>query len=598
MKPFLSLLLFGLFALSTGCTLIGKMSDAPEIEDPEVKQDEATSLEDDVLRIGDVARVFDLNSVKVEGVGLVMKLDGTGSDPALSAWHQILLEEMKKRDVADPNKVLASPDTSLVLIRGYLRPGISKGDPFDVEVFLPDGSATTSLKGGWLMEAHLSEGATVAGHVMTGRTYAKASGPVMVGPTSEGDEGKNDNAQLRRGRVLGGGASLTARTLSMIMLKEHQTGPEVIRVGERINRRFSAYGHGAKQKEGLATPKTNKYIELQVSPRYKHNLPRYLEVIQSLALEERPSQKEQNLAILEEMLGHPTTARRASLRLEGIGADGIRVLKRVLENPDPEVRFYAAEALAYLGDPACARTLQETARDEPALRVWALTALASLDEAISHQMLVELMDGTSAETRYGAFRALWAMDPRDPFLRSENVGGRFHLHELDTQGVPMIHLTRSFRPEVVLFGRDQEFLPPLMLKVGKHILVVANTEDDQVKISRFAIDEEDQKVECSRKVSDVIRNVVKLGATYPDVVSILLQADQRHNLLARVAVDALPEGGRVLVRDRREVPETRPGLFPTEYVSESPDSTGPAPEKKADSTATDFGILSNEDSGS
>ena len=339
MKPFPSLLLFGLFALSTGCTLIGKVSDAPEIEDPGVAEDEATSLEDEVQTIGDVARVLDLHSVKVEGIGLVMHLDNTGSDPALSSWRHMLMEEMKKREVEDTNAVLASPDTSLVLIRGYLRPGISNRDRFDVEVFLPDGSATTSLKGGWLMEARLSEGATVAGRSYTGRTYAKASGPVMVAPANESDEDKNHNALLRRGRVLGGGVSLTDRTLSMIMLKKHQTGPEVIRIGERINRRFSAYGRGAKQKEGLATPKTNKYIDLQVSPRYKHNLPRYLEVIQNLALEERPSQKDQSLAVLEEMLRHPTTARRASLRLEGIGADGIRVLKRVLDNPDPEVRF-------------------------------------------------------------------------------------------------------------------------------------------------------------------------------------------------------------------------------------------------------------------
>jgi len=39
--------------------------------------------------------------------------------------------------VDNPNEVLMSPNTSLVLVRGFLRPGTQEGDRFDVEVRIP-----------------------------------------------------------------------------------------------------------------------------------------------------------------------------------------------------------------------------------------------------------------------------------------------------------------------------------------------------------------------------------------------------------------------------------------------------------------------------
>ena len=93
----------------------------------------------------------------VEAVGLVTGLHGTGSDPGPSPQRAALLEEMQARDVANPNAVLASGNVSLVLIQGYLRPGIQKGDRFDIEVRVPSQSETTSLRGGYLLETRLAE---------------------------------------------------------------------------------------------------------------------------------------------------------------------------------------------------------------------------------------------------------------------------------------------------------------------------------------------------------------------------------------------------------------------------------------------------------
>ncbi len=100
--------------------------------------------------MGDFAVPFGLYPVRVEAVGLVTGLNGTGSDPAPSPQRAALLDEMQTRGVTEPNTILASGNTSLVLVQGVLRPGIQKGDHFDVEVRVPGQSETTSLRGGYL----------------------------------------------------------------------------------------------------------------------------------------------------------------------------------------------------------------------------------------------------------------------------------------------------------------------------------------------------------------------------------------------------------------------------------------------------------------
>jgi len=111
----------------------------------------------DVTLISEYTHPYGLNFVKIEAVSLVTGLAGTGSDPPPSPQRAALLDDMKRRGVDDPNDVLASPNTSLVLVRAYLRPGIQEGDHFDVEVRVPSRSETTSLRGGWLLPARLTE---------------------------------------------------------------------------------------------------------------------------------------------------------------------------------------------------------------------------------------------------------------------------------------------------------------------------------------------------------------------------------------------------------------------------------------------------------
>src|SRR6185312_5760143 len=67
---------------------------------------------------------------------------------------------------------------------------------------------------------------------------------------------------------------------------------------------------------------------------------------------------------------------------------------------------------------------------------------------------------------------------------------------------------------------------------------------ERITVSRFAAGAEPKQQVVSAKVDDVIRAIVALGGTYPDVVQALQQAKVDGALPGRFEVDALPQPGR------------------------------------------------------
>ena len=219
--------------------------------------------------VGEVAVPDGMRPVAVEAIALVTGLAGSGSDPQPSPERTALLDEMQKRGVINPNQVMASSGTSLVFVRGYLRPGVQKGDRFDVEVRIPSRSETTSLRDGWLMESRLREMAAIANSVHQGHVLALAKGPILIDPAAELN---GDKTGPGRGRILGGGVALKSRPLRLVLKPDHRSVRNSAMIGTALNRRFSTFQQGIKH--GVATPKTDEYVELILHPRYKDNISR------------------------------------------------------------------------------------------------------------------------------------------------------------------------------------------------------------------------------------------------------------------------------------------------------------------------------------
>jgi hypothetical protein len=308
--------------LAAGCAGPAIRSQSPEIE-------ALADMEADTRLVGDYAMPWGLNALRVERAALITGLAGTGSDPAPGPQRQMLLTDMQERGVVEPNTLLASPATSLAWVHAYLPPGIRKGDRFDIHIEVPADSETTSLAGGWLMETRLTEMAVLGNAVREGRMLAMAEGPLLVDPVTNGTL---DSVSRLRARVPGGGVSTTTRNIGLIVAPEHRSVAMSKRLGDCINRRFHAVVRGSKR--GAATPKTDRYIELQIPAIYRHNLARYVKVVRCVAVIEPPGGRHARLELLARQLADaPPRADREGRRDPLRRGGGARLPRRIGGRP-------------------------------------------------------------------------------------------------------------------------------------------------------------------------------------------------------------------------------------------------------------------------
>ena len=513
--------------------------------------------------VGDVSSIIG-SDFKVEGVGLVIGLDNTGSDPAPSWQRTKLLDEMRKSKVPHPELMFRSKEWTLVTVRATVPAGVTTVDKFDVEIELPQGTATTSLTGGWLVTTQLAQRARTPQGDKDDKVIASAVGPVMIGTSQKPSDPKV-------GRVLGGGRAKEDSPYVLSIREARRSGKTSQLLENVINNRFHQ-SEGMDQK-GMAVAKTDALLMLRVPKIYHHNQTRYHQLIKLMPLVDNPALREQRLERWGKELLDPKKAGLAALRLEGLGPGATPTLRTALGSPDETVRFFAAETLAYLNDIEGdnAKVLAETARKKPEFRSFALKAMASTDQSASLLQLRNLMADPEFELRYGAFDALRTLDPTDPFLgkvqvlddlpeperddmsmqitsvqrtrQSTRREDPFSLYVVDCEGPPMIHVTRNLRCEVVVFGKTQRLLTPIVLGSGGPLLLNAADGDDSVQISKITektLDTPRIKVDSPLEVADVVRQLAIIGASYPEVATVLATAANQKNLPGPFVIDAIP----------------------------------------------------------
>ena len=491
--------------------------------------------------------------VAVSGVGLVVGLSGTGGGAPAGDYRTVLEKEFPQLNPKDGSikELLADPDTSLVLVSALFPAGAAKGEPVDIQITLPPGSKTTSLRGGYLKRCQLRD-YDIAGRLaptlaannpnaVRGHPVVEAQGPVVVGL---GDEA----ARLKTGQVWGGGRLRLDRPFRLVLNDNKKYASVAKLVADRVNETFqSPFTHGINQ--GTAIAHNNEFITLKVPPQYRLNLPRYLRVVGLVPLRDAGEGPRGEAATryrrrLEEEILDPGQAVTAALRLEALGEGSRATLKGGLASEHVLVRFCCAEALAYLGDPSCGKELGRVVAEQPALRAYALTALASLDVSSSQEALVDLLGSPNPETRYGAFRALRALNDREPEVRGERLGEAFWLHRVAPGTPGLVHISGRRRAEIVLFGEEPFLQPPFGLQSGVFNVTAADG-DGRVTVGRFTPGEPAVRRQCSLKVEDVLRCLADLGAGYSEVVEVLRQAKNSECVTCAVEADALPQATSV-----------------------------------------------------
>ena len=531
---------------------------------PLKKKDSAAGAPKVDESVGDLAYVSHNGETTVEGVGLVSGLDGTGGDAPPSWYRDQLVDQMGKAGVEHPSKLLESKQFALVIVRMKIPTGASPRDRFDVDLELPPASSVKSLAGGFLMMTRLREVVVAGGSPKTGSDLAIAAGPVMIGNAKDAQD-------LKVGRVLGGGRTKKDFPYKLILNSDRQFIRNAAMVEKVVNERFHQNEHG--QQKGASTAKTDTYLELRVPEVYHQNQERYFRVVQLLPMVDTPALRQQRLESTSRELLDPKTSGVAALKLEALGPSASQALEAGLQSEDPHVRFFAAEALAYLDESSGVKILGDTAVGMKQYRAYALAALAAMEDESARIALRRLMDQPDIEVRYGAFNALRTLDPGDATLgqvrilddppgdegldeeapdamalsiisrRRPRAADPFALYMVDSEGPPVVHVSRSRRSEIVLFGRGQRLQPPLVLGEGD-ILLNAADHDDSVDISKIVpsrFGDSDVKVSSSLDIGEVVRQVARLGATYPEVIAILEAAERQKNLPGPLFVDSVPQ---------------------------------------------------------
>lgn len=539
-RRFLSILT--LCSVAAGCTsLLPGRSEQAEKEARLQKLMEVPAPPD---LIREAAIPHGMRPIQVDGVALVFGLQGSGGPADPSVFRDQLVEELKRDDIPEPQHLLEENDTALVRVRAIVPPGAQKRDVLDLRILSPPQSRASDLHSGKLSKTRLR-------HQQVIRSAIRQSGVMVIGQgyiLTRGDYLPSEDETVKlEGTVLSGGLVQVDRTIGLVLRPDFEHAKMAATLASAINQRFFFFDGTTRR--GIARAVEDDFIELDVHPRYRENVYRLMEVVRAIGVAGDASTTQKRLVELSRQLDDVATAADAALQLEAIGENAIPTLIDAIESTNPELRFYAAEALAYLDRTEAIAPLEQAAREVPAFRHDALLALQELPKQASVDALKNLMDEPSLETRYGSFCAIRRRKDARSSLPGRDIGP-LNLFRIASQAPPAVVVSLREQPEVVLFGEPGRLNLSGVL-MGPNALMIKPAADDagEVEVIRFAPGEDDRRMTVDAAVDSVIEAIAAVGGGYGDVVAMLRIAKEEDALTDQLAIDPLPRPMRVYHRD-------------------------------------------------
>jgi hypothetical protein len=65
----------------------------------------------------------------------------------------------------------------------------------------------------------------------------------------------------------------------------------------------------------------------------------------------------------------------------------------------------------------------------------------------------------------------------------------------------------------------------------------------------YQLNAEPKRHRVPNRMIDILRTCGKLGATYPDIVQMMIEAEQQHNFVGQFGIDRLPQAGRLYTKN-------------------------------------------------
>jgi hypothetical protein len=530
---------------TTGCVMPWfKKDDRSEIQKKADEIRDVLESEERPHIVGEIAVARGLHLAKVQGVGLVVNLPGTGGDPRPSEQRTALLQEIRTHEIPKSDELIASPNTALVMISAWVPPAVQRNERIDLVVKTSEISEAKSLQSGQLLPTRLREFRTLGGTLRQSDVFGLGSGHLV---TESDATLKVESLKQLRGVIPGGGRMTVSRGLSLLINDDFSHVFTAAAVSKAINERFFRYEGSTRS--GAAVPKRDQMIEIGLDPKYRLDPQHYMNVIMSLGFSEKSSDRAARLELCRRQLHEPTTARRAALQLEAIGKEGIPALVEGMLAGNDEIRFHCAHALAYLNDARCVETLEQLIITQPAFRAMALNGLTIIDHFEAQEALIRLMQIPEPEVRYGALCALRERDPKEPSIRGLQMGNVTRVVQIPAKESPIVAISLSKYPEIAIFGSDPQLNIPTFIRVNSRILIRPDPSGE-LRISRFEPGVDDQIEIVPMTLTGMVHGLVEVGASYGDIMLALMTASAENAVPYPVVVNPRPQAGRTYNRNQ------------------------------------------------
>ncbi|MFB0525367.1 MAG: flagellar basal body P-ring protein FlgI [Phycisphaerae bacterium] len=385
--------------------------------------------------IGSLAEVVVLESIPIEGYGLVGGLNGTGSaecPPQIRTYlRQYILTQLPERKI-DVEEFINSPDTAVVLLEGIMPAAASKNQSFDVKVTALPGTQTISLEDGWLYKAELQAKGTFG---VSTRVVANADGPIFI------DKIGTSMPDTRLGYILAGGSVLEEYRVNLVFHRRDYRIASLVR--NRLEGRFGF---------GTAKAVSPGRIELKVPAKYKGQKQRFASIVKAMYLDYGPEITEERIKTFVRKIAVSKDQHESEIALEAVGNESLSKLPALLNSSDEQVRLRAARCMLNLGSDQGLQTLREIALDgRSANRVEALEAIttaASRNDAAAISR--KLLHDQDFDIRLAAYEQLRKLD--DIAITQRLVARSFYLEQIAQIEHQAIFVSRSGQPRIVLFG--------------------------------------------------------------------------------------------------------------------------------------------------
>jgi hypothetical protein len=276
-----------------------------------------------------------------------------------------------------------------------------------------------------------------------------------------------ETVNRQSGRILAGGN--VTDPLLMELVLDNASHARAASIQQSINTRFPP----APGDEGpVARGRNNSSIAVRVPNSYKERPLEFVTLLRYLQID--PSfPQEYAKRYAEALKNQPQLSEELSWSLQSVGRAAVPFLVPLYDHAEYLPRMAALRAGAKLKDPRCAAPLIAITRSgATTLRTEAIEMLSDLGPDPQVNMaLRRLLDDPELEVRVAAYEAL---DRRnDPLIERFSADKKFELHVVPARD-GLIYITQQGKPRVVVFGGDLALKRPMLATAWQDRFMLKN----------------------------------------------------------------------------------------------------------------------------